>query len=412
MFTRVSHIVVLIVVLLTQAPLAHARQDTSTPPAENDGPPPVALVLHPAGQGTQSFFDVEMNGGEQLRLSVVAGNDGSETVPTLLYVADAYTLRNGGFGLFESESTKNGPATWVDLATEELQLESGSRIERTFMISVPEGTPPGEYMTGIAMETKLPSSTPEATEGVTFRIENQYRVVRAIRVTVPGPIEPGLEIGNISTMYLPSDIVVVVDVINIGNVLNRPSGAVQIKDEDGNVVVAGEVSLTVVYAGHTAQLWLPLGRDFPAGNYSVSISLGDQALGVSDEAIDQPIAVESSGSAQSTLAIESASATAAPSEAEIQIANIVVSIRNSGEAISNARLTLVAYLDGIEVDRFAVNQSLAIPNGLSEVSTRFTPITGWSSGEWTFELLLETVQPNGTATVASRLTLEDSIVVP
>jgi hypothetical protein len=87
-------------------------------------------------------------------------------------------------------------------------------------------------------------------------------------------------------------------------------------------------------------------------------------------------------------------------------------VLNNGDPSTGVQLSLIAFLDGEEVERFPINQSLSLPTGETPITTRYIPATGFTTGEWTFELLLETVTPGGAAVVAARIEIETTIEVP
>ena len=104
--------------------------------------------------------------------------------------------------------------------------------------------------------------------------------------------------------------------------------------------------------------------------------------------------------------------TPSPSADDVQFATVDAVISNNGEPVANAQLSLIASVNGEEVERFPISQSLSLPTGETPITTRYIPATGWTSGEWTFELLLETVDPSGAAVVVGRQAIEGSITIP
>jgi hypothetical protein len=90
---------------------------------------------------------------------------------------------------------------------------------------------------------------------------------------------------------------------------------------------------------------------------------------------------------------------------------VTTTVLNNGDPATGVQLSLVAYLDGEEVERFPINQSLSLPTGETPITTRYIPATGFTAGEWSFELLLEAVAPGGAAVVVARTTIEETITV-
>jgi hypothetical protein len=113
-----------------------------------------------------------------------------------------------------------------------------------------------------------------------------------------------------------------------------------------------------------------------------------------------------------TFVITQATVEPAPSADDVQFATVEAVISNAGEPVANAQLSLIARVNGEEIERFPISQSLSLPSGETTISTRYIPATGWTSGTWTFELLLETVEPGGAAVVVGRQMIEGSITIP
>lgn len=135
---------------------------------------------------------------------------------------------------------------------------------------------------------------------------------------------------------------------------------------------------------------------------------------VSGEWLGMPLMVEESETevgSEALVNISSVSLTPLPSTEDVQFVSVEAIINNPVEPISGAQLSLLAYIDGVEVERFPISQSLSVPSGDTSISTRYIPLSGWTSGTWTFELLLEDVQGN-TAIVIGRQLVEGSIVIP
>ena len=112
------------------------------------------------------------------------------------------------------------------------------------------------------------------------------------------------------------------------------------------------------------------------------------------------------------ISITSATATPKPAADDVQFVQVEATIQNSGDPVANAQLSLVASKDGAEVERFPISQSLSLPTGDTPISTRYLPADGWTTGTWTFELLLESVDPSGAAIVLGRLPVDGTVTIP
>jgi hypothetical protein len=314
-------------------------------------------------------------------------------------------------GLRELDSSPSGSTIWLDYPKEELRLDPGSVIEREFDIAVPADTPPGEYVTGIALQTANPVNE-NPGEGM-FRINQYYRSVIGIRILVPGELSPDLEIGQAEFVVEGGIPAIVVPISNTGNQQAQPSGEVLITDADGDILLSAPVQMGRIYGGHETELWIGLAAPLPQGVYNVSVELKDSTKNISASS-ESEMAVEATEVevADSLITIASASLEPGPAADNVQFANVQATITNSGEPVGNAQLSLLVNRDGEEVERFPISQALSLQQGDTTVTTRYIPLEGWSKGEWTFELLLETVESNGAAVVVASQPIEGSITVP
>ncbi len=79
----------------------------------------------------------------------------------LVYKADIVTLPNGGLGVLDAGSVPTGPTTWLEFASETYTWDEGEGVERTFSVTVPEGTPSGEYATALVIQNAEPVAIPD-----------------------------------------------------------------------------------------------------------------------------------------------------------------------------------------------------------------------------------------------------------
>lgn len=406
---RTALIVAMCAVVIGLQPLAGTAQEASTP---ESAPPQPSIAFYPADENQPGYINVELKPGEEETVKLVLGNNGEVAFDAVTYAADAYTIRNGGFGLRDLDSEHTGPTTWLDYATETFATVPGQGAERELTIRVPNDVTPGEYVTGVAMQTADPVDAP--AEGM-FRLNQYYRSVIGIRILVPGELSAALQLGDPKFVIEGSLPAVVVPVINTGNLQLTPSGEIRIKDAEGGLVLSAPIKMGRVYGGHETELWLGLGQPLAEGEYQVSVELSDPEKDVRAELKLTAMLVEEDSAdvetAISPMSITSSSASAMPNADAVQFLAVEATISNTGEPVANAQLSLIARLDGVEVERFPVVQSLSIPNGDTSVSTRYLPITGWTPGTWEFELLLEVVEASDAAVVVEVIPLEVDLTV-
>jgi hypothetical protein len=83
----------------------------------------------------------------------------------------------------------------------------------------------------------------------------------------------------------------------------------------------------------------------------------------------------------------------------------------NGEAEAIGELELDVLRDGELVETFSLGRSISLPTGDTTIANRYIPPTGFASGEWTFVLRLNVVNPTTGATTTV-LTLTDLLTLP
>ena len=405
----VSSWLAMLVLGLAIMPVQLAAQD-ATPTA---APEPPAFLLEPVDQDGP-YFTVTQEPGTTQQLTVALGNAATAPVTALTYVADAYTLVNGGFGVETADDPVSEPASWIDYPTETLDLEPGETLERAFTVAVPPGTAPGQYIAGLVIQTAESMAVGES--GMLRQI---IKKSVAVFITVPGPETPELAIGETSVTQTATSNRLVVEVQNPGNVFLNPAGTVTMTTEDGEPVLTAPINMGPVYAGDTTTLELSIPTILEPGTYSVSVSVEDEETGVNAEVLDVPITVDEPPAAATPLAepVSIASATIEPligaDTDELQAVNISVTLENPGAVIPSAELTLHVSRGGEPVEDYALNSSLVLPTGTTEIQQRYIPLSGWQPGTYSFELTLEATDPGtGQATVLATQTVKETIAVP
>jgi hypothetical protein len=392
----------------TIMPAALAAQE-ATPTV----PEPPAFLLQPVGQGG-AYFTITQDPGTTQEFTVALGNAGEEPVSALTYVADAYTLINGGFGVETADDPTSAPTTWINYPAETLALAPGETLERTFTVSIPDGTAPGQYIAGLAIQT---AESIAVGESDAFR--QIIKKAIAVFITVPGPETPAVTIGQASITQTATTNTLVVAVGNPGNVLLNPSGMVTMTTDEGAPVLTAPVTMGPVYAGTETTLEVSIPMILDPGVYSVTVALVDEETGASAEVTEVPVKVDVLPAAATPVA-EPVSITSVtldqltnPDTDALQALNVGVTLENPGAAIPSARLTLHVTRDGELVEDYPLNSSLVVQAGATDIEQRYVPLSGWEPGTYRFALTLEAVNPTtGQLTVLATHSVAETIVVP
>lgn len=405
--TRIFVLIMLALALLP-APARLAAQE-ATPPA----PEPPSFLLAPVDH-EGSYFSITQEPGSSAEYTVALGNGGSEPVTALTYIADAFTLVNGGFGVETADDETSGPTTWIAYETETLDLEPGEAVERTFTVSVPDGTAPGQYIAGLAIQT-----ADSIAVGESEMLRQIIKKSIAVFITVPGPETPELTLGDIAVTQAPSGSTLVIGVGNPGNVFLNPTGTVTMTSAEGDPILTSPVTMGPVYANTETTLELTMPTVLAPGAYEVSVTLEDAETGVRAERASATVDVAETTAAATppakpvTIAAATVEPLTDPSSKALQAVNVTVAIANTEAAIPSARLTLHVSRDGEPVEDYPLGSSVALPNGTTEIQQRYIPLTGWEPGTYTFSLTLEAVDATtGQATVLATADIEQTIEAP
>lgn len=385
-----------------------AAQDNAASPDAQASPEafePPQFVLFPVGDHENLWFEVTANAGESVELRVGIQNTGSSPVALRTYAANAFNPPNGGFAAGTEDEGPAEATLWIAYPATTFELQPGSTREIDFVLSVPHGTVPGEYVTGLVVETADTWEIPGS--------ENLRQIIRntvSVEITVPGDMTSGFELGDPVLTATGSHLLLDIPITNTGTARVRPHGEVVLTTMDGDPVATSPMEMGSVYGGQTTSIVIVLPEHVPTGEYLVSVDLEDEATGETASMSDVPVRLDQADTEEAvTFTVESVSIT--PNADPIQFANVQATISNNGQAIPTATVMLNVQRDGEEVESYPLAQNQALPQGSTEFTDRYIPIDGWEPGSYTFEFVISAVS-GGTETILATIEVENEIVVP
>lgn len=394
------------------AGIAQSTPDAGTPasgtPGAESQQDTIWFVIAPDGKSNGDYFDVELNAGESATLSGVIGNGSDIPVNAIIYAADAYSGTNGGFILKESDDPISAPTTWLDFPTVTREFQPKEAVQSSFTVTVPEGTPPGQYITGIAVETAdsrpMPGSAP---------LMVRYRLIAAVLITVPGEVTPGFELGDVSIATDGQSTIITGGITNTGNIRVRPTGTLTVSDANGSKVVDAPIEMQSVYAGNETTYQIIIPTPLAEGDYSISVDLKDPDTGATASLHDVAVHAEKPA-APSPVTFSAASFTPMPSADDIVYVQVAATIANSAAPQAGAEVSLRVSRDGKQVDEKVLATSMTLQTGDTAVDQPYIPASGkWEPGSYTFEIVLSIVDPaTGTRTEVATAASDAPIVVP
>jgi len=109
------------------------------------------LAPAPGPQGQlRSYFQLAVAPGQAVTATVVIANLARRAQTLALGRALGVTAGNGGSAYRTDSGRCRGVACWVTGLPSQVTLPAGDREMVTFLVRVPRGTPPGQYLSGIA----------------------------------------------------------------------------------------------------------------------------------------------------------------------------------------------------------------------------------------------------------------------
>ncbi|MDQ0800095.1 WxL protein peptidoglycan domain-containing protein [Arthrobacter sp. SLBN-112] len=245
----------------------------------------VKLSLKPVDQAG-SYFALTMEPGQSRELKVELGNHGTSPIGARTYAADAYSIINGGFGAKDRDSNPSGTTSWLSYPGQVLQLPAGQASIRSFTVTVPPGTAPGDYISSLILENDAP------IQGSGSVALNQIvRQAVAVSIRVPGPLQPAFGFGHAEHKITAEHSVLDIGIANTGNINLKPAGNLTIHDHDGKTVAEAPVTLDSIYAHSETKVETTLGGKLQPGNYTVNISLTDPATKTTATGTELPFTV-------------------------------------------------------------------------------------------------------------------------
>ncbi|HEU4658615.1 MAG TPA: hypothetical protein VFR97_13890 [Capillimicrobium sp.] len=176
-----------------------------------------------AAEGFPSYFRYDATPGQELRGAVVLRSESASTEHVLLRAADVTTAGSGGLDYGSGRPGSVG--TWIDLERRRVALAPGATITVPFTLRVPGDAGPGDHLAGIVALNRADVRRAERrSSDEAFDLRFLPRLAIATWVTVPGPRDPALAVGNVAFDVTPSGSAVSVLVRDTGNTLIRHTG--------------------------------------------------------------------------------------------------------------------------------------------------------------------------------------------
>lgn len=402
---RISVCILSVIIVILSPVATISAQDFSA----SSSNPNRSIAFYPESSGVGTYITMELAPGESAKSNIVLGNSGDVEQTLRTYAVPAESGVNGGFVLAEQGAELDDVTSWLDYPEQLHTFEPGEGITIKVTVKVPTNTPPGEYVTGLAAEQADSFAVP-GTELIRQRVRWSIPVL----VIVPGERKPDFEITETTLDVREGMYVAEIGIANTGNVIVRPSGEVRILDSEGTVVGVARASLDSIYVGTDTTFIVAWDSIPTSSGYTLQIFMtnteGDLEV---EKQVDDLTAVDrGAGTKLDTdpLSFSKPTLTSTdnnPLSSTLEFDAVVI---NNEEPIDNARVSIVTYQDGVEVDRYPIMQAVTINQGETPIEARYSLPGGFTNGTYTFEVTIE-IGDGDTQTVLLTQPIDYEVVV-
>ncbi|MEJ7901079.1 MAG: hypothetical protein WKF63_04485 [Thermomicrobiales bacterium] len=381
---------------------AAAQEPYASPPAAELP----RFSISALGDHDDDWFEVTIDAGESANLSARIRNVGEVDAMLRTFAANAVNPPNGGFAAATEDHEPAGATRWIDYPSETFATQPGDERDIELTASVPPGTPPGEYVAALVVQTAEPIGIPGA--------ETFNQIIRAtisVEITVPGEMTSGFGLGAPAVSPAADWWTLDLPITNTGTTRIRPHGELLVTTANGDAVSITQVEMSSVYGGNTSSVRVELPGHLPLGDYVVSLALTDDASGATASLDAAPVTLAEPEEPEAPAVFIVEQAAVRPNGDPVQYADVAATITNNGADIPTANVTLIVQRDGAELERYPLATNQALPRASTGFSQRYIPVDGWRQGAYTFQLVISAVS-GGTETILATISLPAPIVVP
>ena len=212
--------------------------------------PAVTVEVHQATAVPSSYFQLSANPGTTPSAgSIQLLNRTSRAVLVRLDPVDGITTNTLGSAYTSSGQAIHESARWLRLGSRHLRIPARSSRTVTVAMEVPRSAKPGDYLSGVAVQTVGQTYQTHPSHGL--QIAEVYRYAVGVELKLPGPRTPHLRFTGANLERAPSSIVFSLLARNDGNViLQNVYGHVLVTQ--GNRVVTSAPIASGTFVSHTS----------------------------------------------------------------------------------------------------------------------------------------------------------------
>ena len=247
---------------------------TTTTPTTTTTPAPTGPIfgLRAVGNPKLGYFVYPATPGTVLHGAVIVTNTGDAGGVVKIYPADATTGSTTG-AVYLTDSSPTLAGTWIKLGSSQLTLAAGKQATVPFLVTVPAGTAPGQFVGGIVAETVAQVAGPKSKEKANVQIKVRNLSIVAVQVNLPGPKISKFTISKATIGGSKGFQQVLIQISNDGNVIAKPALAVTIRNKSGLAIQTIKHRMDTFLPHTSISYPVTLTKGLPPGNYTTSVSL-------------------------------------------------------------------------------------------------------------------------------------------
>ncbi|OIQ83607.1 hypothetical protein GALL_345950 [mine drainage metagenome] len=185
------------------------------------------LGIRPANEA--NFFHLSLYPGAATDATAIVSNHTQAPVTLLTYPVDAQNSPQGTFALASQSEPRAGVGAWVDLGVDQITVPANSDLRVPFRITVPAGTPPGDYAGGLIIQSPpVQGQTSTLAGGTAVRLDVVQRQGVRIYLNVAGTAVKSLDHGALSWQQTGDTVTFTLPVHNTGNTILHPSSTLDL----------------------------------------------------------------------------------------------------------------------------------------------------------------------------------------
>jgi uncharacterized repeat protein (TIGR01451 family) len=191
-----------------------------------------SVSLRPANE--DDFFHISLAPGAAIDATAIASNKTAAAITLHSYPVDGKGTTQGTFVLASQTDPRVGVGAWVKMDAAPLVVAANSESPIPFRLSVPLGTPPGEYAGGLIVQTPPQAGKAAVmSNGDSIQMSSIQRVGVRIYLTVAGTAITTLKHGVLAWQRTGDTITFSLPVRNTGNTILHPVANVRLTSRIG-----------------------------------------------------------------------------------------------------------------------------------------------------------------------------------